>query len=192
MKKIIIQCGRWCNLLAHHHGGAGRGGVTQTADVRGEWRWSACRNAEGTSAPDPSRDKAKLQKYPFFFGWEISGILSVITEKQAAASILLSPSVRSVGSDQRTWFVLTLYGLIMALQSISVLMQWMWIISLVLLKLVVYLKFRVGVLCMNIKAPGEKKAIEWKHSSASKKENFPSCWTDWIQMRLPRPPLQVR
>jgi len=43
------------------------------------------------------------------FGWEISGILSVIAENQTAASVLLSPSVRicrSISKDLvHTYFV---------------------------------------------------------------------------------------
>lgn len=132
MKKIIIQGSRWSNLLAHHQGRAGAG-AAQAADVRGEWRWSACRNAEGTSAPDPSRDKAKL-KYCFLDG----RVQSVITAKQTAASILLSSSemCRFRSKDLVCIYCVWAHH---GPTSISVLMQWMWIISLVLLKLVVYI-----------------------------------------------------
>lgn len=96
MKKIRIQRSRWSNLLAQHHERVGSdGGAALAADGKEEWRQLACRNAEGRRAPDPSSNKVKLQKYVFIW-WEISGILSVITENQTSASILLFSKCKDV------------------------------------------------------------------------------------------------
>lgn len=63
-----------------------------------------------------------------------------------------------VDPDQRMWFMLALLLLTLALQSISLLMQWMWVISFISLKLLVYLKLGVGVLWMVIKASRKEKS----------------------------------
>lgn len=108
MKKIIIQCSRWSNLLAQHHERVGsEGGAAQAADVKGERRWLACRNAEGTSAPDPSSNKIKLQKYPFLDGrFQEFCQLSLKTRLQPQSCFLQVWGC--VDSDQRMWFILAL------------------------------------------------------------------------------------
>lgn len=70
----------------------------------------------------PAVTKPSCRNTLCFLDGRVQGLCQ-LSLKSRPASILLSPRVRRVGSDHRTWFVLTVHGLIGALQSISVLMQ---------------------------------------------------------------------